>query len=160
MFCQYCGNRLPENARFCPECGKPIGEESQSQYVQTLSKVFHFGLLTRNEDVIREVNAWLAEQRIRLKGVRITTFLNQNIPLKFEVVPSRLEFLYVEDTSEPVYQMDYFKQMQLFSISTEKLENTLNLWKRDNPTCRLVYHELRTCSFNNCGVATLFFIYQ
>ena len=160
MFCQYCGCKLPESAKFCPECGQPVGEVKQEQYAQPLSKVFHFGLMSRNEAVIQEVNAWLAEQRIRLKGIRITTFLNQNIPLKFELVPYRLELVYVEDANEPVYQMDYFKQMQLFSLSTEKLENTLNLWKRDNPNCRVVYHELRTCAVSGGGVATLFFIYQ
>ena len=27
MFCKYCGNRLPDGANFCPECGK-VNEES------------------------------------------------------------------------------------------------------------------------------------
>lgn len=160
MFCKHCGSELLENAKFCPECGRPAGEAGQNPNSQTLSKVFHFGLFARNKDVIRQVNAWLTGQRIRLKGIRITTFLNQNIPLKFELVPSRLELVYVEDANEPVYQMDYFKQMQLFSLSTEKLENTLNLWKRDNPNCRVVYHDLRTCAVSGGSVATLFFIYQ
>ena len=26
MFCKYCGTQVPEIARFCPVCGKPVGE--------------------------------------------------------------------------------------------------------------------------------------
>ncbi|MBQ4268951.1 MAG: zinc ribbon domain-containing protein [Clostridia bacterium] len=29
MFCEYCGEELPNDAAFCPECGKPVGMVSQ-----------------------------------------------------------------------------------------------------------------------------------
>ena len=160
MFCTYCGCKLPEGARFCPACGRPTGEAGQGQHTQPLTKVFHFGFLTRNEGAVREVNEWLAEQRIRIKGIQMSTVLNQSIPLNFEVVPSRIEIVYVEDENEPVYQMDYFKQMQLFGANTEKLDNALDLWKADNPNCRVVYRELRTWMANGSGITTLYFMYQ
>ena len=27
MFCSNCGTQIPENARFCPKCGKAVGDE-------------------------------------------------------------------------------------------------------------------------------------
>ncbi len=35
MFCSSCGNKLPEggNARFCPECGSPVGPQVQNAKV-------------------------------------------------------------------------------------------------------------------------------
>ena len=29
MFCRYCGNQLPENAKFCSSCGAKVDEEVQ-----------------------------------------------------------------------------------------------------------------------------------
>ena len=31
MFCKYCGNQLPEDAKFCPKCGK-VTEEQANNY--------------------------------------------------------------------------------------------------------------------------------
>ena len=30
MFCKYCGNQLPENAKFCSSCGAKVDEEVQA----------------------------------------------------------------------------------------------------------------------------------
>jgi hypothetical protein len=32
MFCSYCGKQIPDNANFCPECGKPQKQDLQQQY--------------------------------------------------------------------------------------------------------------------------------
>ena len=29
MFCRYCGNQLPENAKFCSSCGAKVAEDIQ-----------------------------------------------------------------------------------------------------------------------------------
>ena len=34
MFCKYCGSRIPDDAGFCPKCGKPLtGGIAQQQIV-------------------------------------------------------------------------------------------------------------------------------
>lgn len=39
MFCEKCGNRLPENARFCTQCGTSVGStQSQTTYQQPLQQ--------------------------------------------------------------------------------------------------------------------------
>lgn len=38
MFCQYCGMKLPDNARFCSKCGKPVTMPDLSSDEQTPSR--------------------------------------------------------------------------------------------------------------------------
>lgn len=35
MFCEYCGNDLPENAKFCNKCGKPVKQVQPAAQAQT-----------------------------------------------------------------------------------------------------------------------------
>lgn len=107
-----------------------------------------------------QINAWLAEQRINVKSIRVNPQLNRNIPFKFEVVPLRVEIQYVEDASAPIYQLDYFMQMKLIGTSTEKLEQSLDAWKKDNPQCHITHHLLCPIQTNNGNAATLYFLYQ
>ena len=30
MFCKYCGNQLPDNVNFCPQCGKIVDGENEN----------------------------------------------------------------------------------------------------------------------------------
>lgn len=34
MFCEQCGNKLPENAMFCPKCGTPVSQADENIEVQ------------------------------------------------------------------------------------------------------------------------------
>lgn len=160
MYCQYCGAELPTSANFCPGCGKPTSNNRPHHNAPLLSKVFHFGALTYNKGAVGQINAWLAEQRINVKSIRVNPQLNRNIPFKFEVVPLRVEIQYVEDASAPIYQLDYFMQMKLIGTSTEKLEQSLDAWKKDNPQCHITHHLLCPIQTNNGNAATLYFLYQ
>ncbi len=35
MFCQYCGSKLTDDARFCSQCGKPVPQDSDLAETQT-----------------------------------------------------------------------------------------------------------------------------
>ncbi len=34
MFCSKCGKELPEGARFCENCGSPVGEEASLKHIE------------------------------------------------------------------------------------------------------------------------------
>lgn len=159
MYCQYCGTELSPNARFCSNCGKPVGGTQPEQEAPTKSKVFHFGALTYNKGAMEQINSWLTSQKIIIKRIYIQVQLNDKLPLKYEVVPLRVEFEYVENPKAPVFQMDYFKQMKIFGTSTERLERSLGAWKTDNPQRRVVFHQTRSYQVDDGSVATLFFLY-
>ena len=56
MFCEYCGTKLKENARFCHRCGKPVDEiqnETMDDSHQELDENEH-GFLSLDEFVMDE----------------------------------------------------------------------------------------------------------
>lgn len=44
MFCRYCGNELPDDAKFCNGCGKPVSDASSvpaSSQNESASEAIH-----------------------------------------------------------------------------------------------------------------------
>lgn len=50
MFCRYCGNKLPEDAKFCDQCGKPCASIADSDDVD---KNADWGALTSTETTVQ-----------------------------------------------------------------------------------------------------------
>ena len=44
MYCRYCGTKLPDGARFCPECGRPAFQEVKINVVRTQQTTFGDGI--------------------------------------------------------------------------------------------------------------------
>ena len=56
MFCKNCGNKLPDTASFCPECGiKVKKEESKTSTENKKITNISNGLETRVERIIKKI---------------------------------------------------------------------------------------------------------
>lgn len=47
MFCQYCGNELPEDAQFCNKCGKPVSKTMIDSECEEITNENHEELVTQ-----------------------------------------------------------------------------------------------------------------
>ena len=141
MFCKYCGNEIDGDSVFCRICGKSQGEvkaeatklaEKKLEAPKLESKVFTFGGMSYNKKNIDEINKWLSSQKMIIKSVNINTFMNNNLPLKWETVVNRLEVNYTIQESGKLYQMGFFTSKKWIGSSYKKVVAAFEEWKKDS----------------------------
>ena len=54
MFCQKCGNKIPDNAKFCNKCGKPVKSSSANSRQENVDRIFKdfFRRLAENRQIV------------------------------------------------------------------------------------------------------------
>lgn len=161
MFCRFCGKETPDDSKFCQHCGKSLEMQScQKSEIVLRDKTFHFGGLSYNAGNIKIVNEWLRDQSIVVKEISFHTFMNHNIPLKLETVPSRIQIKYEERLTYPfIFQLGFFKKSALFSMSYEGLDNELEKWKLRNSDCRVVLTKRCGHQLNGYNTKSLYYLY-
>jgi len=166
MFCKYCGKSIDEDSIFCKFCGKPQNEvkpeenpEVKKDTPELETKIFTFGGMAYNEKNIRQINEWLASQRIIIKSVSANAFMNTNVPMKWETVINRLEIRYVTKPEGKLYQMSYFKSWKWIGSSYEKVNAAFEKWKKENPKRTVIWDRCMGHQADGGSTQSLFFIY-
>jgi hypothetical protein len=143
MFCHMCGQKLPENARFCSKCGTAVAQTSTA-----ISEEHHSSAAasaSRQTEVAsfsRQKPAWL--NRIGKKGTHITEeYLDKVYKEWSEVVLSALETgeMFVADSRD----VANFLSARYDNIHTkEELGEVLNELKREWPMYEDLWVQFKT----------------
>lgn len=162
MFCKNCGAKLPENAKFCPQCATPVNNKENSQIATNPSPAPASSSSPRSEEPRRaaassspavltksfgsmiEADNWLAEQdRIIIKKYAVKT---GDIPGDFanHPVANQVIFQYVQ-TSQPTGF--YYGLAEEEILSKRDVPNTYNndfhsAWNQTYPSLHCAsYHQ-------------------
>ena len=167
MFCKYCGKDIGNDSVFCKFCGKPQNEavtetkaeQAKPEQAEIESKIFTFGGMSYNDKNIRQINEWLASQKIIIKSVNINTFMNNNLPIKWETVINRVEIKYITKPGGKLYQMSYFKSKKWIGSSYKKVTAALEKWKQGNPNRTVVWDRCTGHQADGGSTQSLYYIY-
>ena len=154
----FCGKETPIDSKFCQHCGKKLIVKQTMKYKQEVKeKIFDFDGFSSNHKNVEQVNDWLWGQSIMIKEIAIHTFMS----FKWETVPSRIRFRYIEIPSSPfVFQLGYFSKMSLFSMSYEELDRQLETWKYQNSNHNIVYTKRTGHQTNRGNTKSLYYLYM
>ncbi len=126
--CMFCHAELPENATFCPACGK----KQVVRYTQT----FHRGNMNE-EEFINQINAWFA-QYSHVANVKGEFLLGQGLGLMvnkytFDALSIEYEVFSGENTNQ-------YAVIQLtdFGFTHKNTSDMLAQWKSANPGATVI----------------------
>ncbi len=165
MFCKYCGKDIGDDSVFCKFCGKAQNETQaeakteKTEPAEIETKIFTFGGMSYNDKNIRQINEWLASQRIIIKSVSVNAFMNNNIPIKWETVVNRVEIKYISKPDGKLYQMSYFKSKKWIGSSYEKVTAAFEKWKKENPKRTVIWDRCMGHQADGGSTQSLFYIY-
>lgn len=142
MFCRFCGVKIPEDSRFCPQCGAKLAPPSTeaspsapSSGVQT--KVFSFPPKTTYDQAALPVTEWLKTHTVDLLDLRCQA---DTVLLAGTLVPvlERLELDYVEGDDPRHYQLGIMLDSRNdFGLSRKRnstaLDKQFQQWLRSHP---------------------------
>ena len=148
MFCTNCGQELPDDARFCSQCGTEFNKKNVKRFENE----------AHNYDVISRINAWLEEVHPRITEIKLTTFLGQE---GIRILPTISTFdIYYDETNMPVsYVLSYETSgKRTKSDAIAKIEKKL----RKRPSMKIAWYHDSAIQVINNGIGfcvTRFFMY-
>lgn len=159
--CKYCGKEILKDSKFCNHCGKALdGEEKHEEQSRAEEvKVFDFSGFSYNESNIKKINEWLQSQSIEIKSISINTFMNNNIPLKWETVPNRVEIKYYQVQTEKRYKMGHFQSIKWLGNSYDKVNKEFELWKQRNADKKVMWKTFCGHQCNSTSTQSIYFLY-
>ena len=163
MFCEYCGAKMSEGARFCPMCGKrkaAAGEMMQSQKLPEMKiKAFNFGGFSHNKGNIGAINEWLWDQSIRINALSMNAFMNDNF-IHWETVINHLEIEYYEAPNAGKYQLGYFTSFAWFGHNYDRVTQQFEQWKSQHKDQPVVWHTYAGHRHDGGSTQAVFFLYR
>lgn len=161
MFCKYCGNKLDDDSVFCVACGKKLNEGSTANLddIEKKTKFFNFSGISYNKSNVDEINTWLKNNPMLIKKISINTFMNANIPIKWETVINRVEITYTTSSDWHIYQLGFFKSMKWLGTSFDKVEKKLQQWKEQNRGKKVVWHTFSGHQRNGGTTQSVYYLY-
>ncbi len=168
MYCIYCGKELPDEAKFCMECGASMLKNSvnKQEHISTttpkLTQTFNFKR-EKNQESIRSINRWLNNKNILITSMSIVSTLWMPVinPLGAETVISRCEIIYQKvDNPLYFYQMGVFSTQKAMRPDYETLDKNLDNWNKKHPESEVVYSTHAGHMINNIHTTSLYFLYR
>lgn len=175
MFCRYCGVKIPEDSRFCPQCGKnlavtdppeaqEVSEVAENAPASHETKVFTFPPKTTFDQASLPVIQWLKEHSVDLKDLRCNA---DAILLAGTLVPilERLELDYVESEDSRPYQLGVMIDSRNdFGLSRKKSGTALNKqfeqWHKEHPEYQVDCKVDQPLSLGWCSGSLTLFCYR
>ncbi len=162
MFCKYCGKDIDADSIFCKHCGKTQNDATpkpKAEPTDIETKIFTFGGMSYNDKNIRQINEWLASQKIIIKSINVNAFMNINLPMKWETVINRVEIKYIPKPDGKLYQMSYFKSWKWIGSSYAKVTAAFEKWKKVNPEKTVIWDRCMGHQADGGSTQSLFYIY-
>ena len=101
-------------------------------------KVFTFSGFAYNAGVADEINNWLAQNtNIVIQAIQVQTFMNKNIPLNWETVPTRVEISYERSDVRNFYTYHFFKSQKYIGCGYDTVERKRDEWAVKNTDKKL-----------------------
>lgn len=159
--CKYCGKEILKDSKFCNHCGKALDGEDKHEERSRVEevKVFDFSGFSYNKSNIKKINEWLQSQSIEIKSISINTFMNNNIPLKWETVPNRVEIKYYQVQTEKRYKMGYFKSLKWIGHSYDIVSEEFELWQQRNADKKVIWKTFCGHQCNGGSTQSIYFLY-
>ncbi len=126
--CIFCGTALPENATFCPACGK----KQVMRYTQT----FQRGKM-KEQDFIDQINAWFA-QYPQVANVKGELHLGHGVGLlvnKYVLDALSIEYEVLSGRNVNQYAL---VELSKFGLVRKETSDLLAQWKQANPGATVV----------------------
>lgn len=163
MFCEYCGAKMSEGARFCPVCGKRKAAAEEMMQKQNLpelkTKIFNFDSFSHNKENIEVINEWLWKQSIRINALSMNAFMN-HIFFNWETVINHLEIEYYEAPNAGKYQFWYFSSSEWLVHSFEHVTQQFEEWKSQHGDQPVVWHTYAGHKRDSRSTQAVFFLYR
>ena len=136
-FCRFCGRELPEDARYCPACGRALAAASGPEPDQPGHKTFSFPDNTTFDRVSTAVNEWLQGQEIDILEAR---FELDAVMLVGAMVPTvrALEIDFRPSPGSTPYQLGIMMDSRTdFGLARKKAQQAvrrqLDTWRGEHP---------------------------
>ena len=164
MFCNYCGKEIVDGSLFCNYCGKKLPNNSclneKSEQREKKTKVFNFSGMTYNKENTKEINEWLHSNAIQIISVGLHTFMNKNVPIKWETVIARFEITYYEIETKRRYSLGHFKSKKWIGTEFDLVEAAFEEWKQTNSTLNVVWHRYAGHQASDGTTQSVYFLYM